>query len=187
MALDLKQMEKELLASPLQSPYSTPLAVAVVSDALRLGGLVPPLSGEWAPLQKAHAARLGEQVGVLAHLLASTSLRDTTVVAIHGAPRPALPALTAFFDLVEPLTAEMVRANAFRREEFVRKWLFVWGGEVAGETAEQMKKKMEQLDYRKTLAEYAKAETARKAEAEKRAAALKAAQEAEAASRGWRE
>ncbi len=187
MALVLAQMEQEVTATPLVSPYSFDLSVAVISDAFRLGGRAPPPRSLWSQLQKAHPERLGEQVGMLAHLLASTSLRAASAEAIQTSKRKEVEGIEEFFDQVEPLTAEMVRANAFRREEFVRKWLATWGGGIAGETAAQGAQRIASLDYRTTLAEYGKAEAARKAEAEKRAQLLREAQEREAAARGWRE
>jgi hypothetical protein len=187
MALTLKQLEQELLGSPLQSPYSNELAVAVVSDAFRLANLKPPPSTTYEQLKQKHPERLPEQMGMLAHLLASTHLRDETSEALRKTARDLVAGLTNFFEQVEPLTAEMVRGNAFRREEFVRKWAATWGVPIAGETAEQSQQKLTALDYRQTLAEYQRAEAARKAEADKRAQLLREAQEREAAARGWRE
>jgi hypothetical protein len=187
MPLVLTQLEQEAAAAPLVSPYSLDLSAAVIADAFRLAGQRPPPAATWPKLQKAHPERLVEQAGLLAHLLASTSLRAATTEAINSTKKDATAGLGEFFDQVEPLTGEMVRANAFRREEFVRKWLATWGGRPAGESAEQSAKKLAALDYRTTLAEYQKAEAARKAEAEKRAQLLKEAEEREAAARGWRE
>ena len=81
----------------------------------------------------------------------------------------------------------MIRANAFRQEEFLRRWIEAVGGSVAGESAKDSKKRLEQLDYRKTLAEYDRAEKARQAEAARRAKLLQEAADREAAARGWRE
>jgi hypothetical protein len=188
MAFDLKRIRSEAQAAPLPSPYPLDLAVAIVNDTLRLAGLVPPSAQRWkqAPL-KGRSKLHEEQVGMLAHLLATTSLREETVRAIDRARFDAPKALGAFFEAVAPLTAEMIRANAFRQEEFLRRWIEAVGGEVGGESARDSKKRLEQLDYRKTLAEYERAEKARQAEAERRAKLLQEAAEREAAARGWRE
>lgn len=192
MALSLRQFETELAAAPLASPYSWPLTLAVICDVYRLAGRAPPpaslfeLPGDTKEFQQQRSRR-ADQLGVLAHLLASTSLRDESVRALQcAAPDPA-QALPAFFAAVEPLTAEMIRANAFRREELVRRWLEVVGGMVDGETPAQSQARLQQLDYRSTLSEYGRAEKAREAEAERRAKLLREAQERETAARGWRE
>ncbi|HSB60745.1 MAG TPA: hypothetical protein VLI67_03430 [Vicinamibacteria bacterium] len=188
MAFDLRRIQAEAQAAPLASPYPLELSVAVVCDCFRLAGLVPPsakgrkraAAGGKAPLRE-------EQTGMLAHLLATTSLRDETVRALGGRRVDVTKALADFFGAIAPLTAEMIQANAFRREEFLRRWIESIGGEVAGEGSAESAERIEQLDYRRTLAEYDRAEKARKDEAERRARLLKEAADREAAARGWRE
>jgi hypothetical protein len=80
-----------------------------------------------------------------------------------------------------------VRSNAFRQEEFLRHWIAVCHGRVAGETAAQSRQRLEQLDYRQAMAEYKKADAARKAEAARRAQLLREAQQREEQAKGWRE
>ena len=188
MAFDLKRIRSEAQAAPLPSPYPLDLAIAIVNDTLRLASLAPPNAKKWkqAPL-KGKGKLHEEQVGMLAHLLATTSLRDETVSAIDPKRFDVTKTLGAFFEAVAPLTAEMIRANAFRQEEFLRQWIEAVGGEVAGESRKESKKRLEQLDYRKTLAEYDRAEKSRQAEAGRRAKLLQEAAEREAAARGWRE
>ncbi len=190
LAFDLKRIRDELAAAPLPSPYPLDLAAAVVDDCFRLAGRLPlPWKDfkEWTS-KKAKRRLLAEQLGMLAHVLAVTSLRDQTVATL--AVHPELDAgkvLDGFFDAIAPLTAEMIRANAFRQEEFLRRWIAAVGGTVEGEAPEASNRRLDQLDYRKTLKEYTRAEDARKAEAEKRARLLREAAEREAAARGWRE
>jgi hypothetical protein len=186
MAFDLERIQRELRAAPLVSPYPLDLSVAVLSDVFRMAGVVPPARSTWAAWTKRAHKLWGEQMGMLAHALASTVLREETVRAIGPRFDPS-SALEPFFEAVKPLTAEMIRANAFRQEEFLRKWIAAVGGAVAGESEKESKKRAAQLDYRQTLAEYDKAEAARKAEAERRAKLLQQAAQNEAAARGWRE
>jgi hypothetical protein len=130
----------------------------------------------------------GEQLAMLAHSLTMPALRAESVRAlIASRPADLGPRLERFFDEIWPLTAEMMRANSFRREEALRRWALVCGAEVTGETGAQSRQRLEELDYRTALVEYEKAEKARQEEAERRAEALRKAQEAEAAARGWRE
>jgi hypothetical protein len=188
VAFDLGRIRTEAQAAPLPSPYPFDLAIAIVNDTFRLAGLAPPDTKKWKQIAPRAKKKLGEeQVGMLAHLLATTSLREGTVSAIDPGRFDAPPALGAFFEAVAPLTAEMIRANAFRQEEFLRRWIEAVGGEIAGESRKESKKRLEQLDYRKTLAEYDRAEKTRQAEAARRAKLLKEAAEREAAARGWRE
>ena len=187
MPLVLSELEREFAAQPLVSPYSSTLATAVVSDVFRRAGHRAPQPELWTTLALAHPARFAEQLGMLAHLLAATSLGAVTVEGLGVLPRDPPAPLTRFFEEIEPLTAEMIRGNAFRREELVRKWLAAFGGSVAGESVEESAHRVQALDYRATLAEYAKAEAARSQEATERARLIKEAAEREAAARGWRE
>jgi len=186
MAFELKRIQEELRAAPLVSPYPLDLSVAIVSDVFRMAGVVPPARSTWAGWTKREHKLWGEQMGMLAHALASTSVREETVRALAPRFDPS-GALGPFFEAVRPLTAEMIRANAFRQEEFLRKWISMVGGTIAGESDKESKKRVAQLDYRQTLVEYEKAEAARKAEAERRAKLLQQAAQNEAAARGWRE
>ncbi|MCC6464680.1 MAG: hypothetical protein IT463_05000 [Planctomycetes bacterium] len=193
--LDLKRIQAELAASPLHSPYAWDLACAVVNDLFRLAGMAPVADARLNEWRGKPGPRTAEQMGMLAHLLAATSLRTATVAALADLrdPDPAAErstvtgVLQAFFEAIEPLTAEMIRANQFRQEEFLRRWAQVWGLAMAGEDAAAAARRLEGLDYRKSLRELQEAEAARKGEAEARAKALREAAERDAAARGWRE
>jgi len=189
MAFDLKRLETEIGAAALESPYSVELGAAVVSDTFRLSGLLPPPSAWWRRSRGSRPADalFGEQAGMLGWLLNTTSLREQAVAALRAAQPEPERVLEAFFEAVQPLTGEMIRANAFRREEFLRRFVEAVGGQVAGETAEQSRRRLEQLDYRKTMADYKAADQARKEEAERRAKLLAEAAQREADARGWRE
>lgn len=186
MAFDLAAIRNALAASPLASPYSFELSAAIVNDTLRKALARPPNKKEWTAWRRKRHKLWLEQLGMLAHALAVTPLRRETIAAIPPG-FDALRELPEFFDHIEPLTAEMIRSNRFRQEEFLRRWIARVGGVVEGERAKQSRDRLSQLDYRKTLAEYKKAQAARKAEAAKRAAALRAAAQREAQARGWRE
>jgi len=193
MALDIGRIVRELQSAPIESPYPLELASAVVADCFRHAARVPVADASWKEwAARKDWPRFAEQLGMLAHLLATTSLREETVAAMRTEPSAdraaSTEALLGFFTAVEPITAEMVRSNAFRREELVRRWIAAWSGAIEGETPEQSAGRLEQLDYRKTLAEYGKAEEARKAEAERREQLLREeAAKKEAEARQWRE
>jgi hypothetical protein len=187
VAFDLARVRKELEAAPLASPYPPELAAAIVSDTFRLGGVVPPEASAWKAWRIKRRPYYEEQLGMLAHALAATALREQSVAALLEKPVEPAAALPAFFDAVIPLTAEMIRSNTFRQEEFLRRFIETLGAGVAGETARQSAARLRQLDYRQTLAEFNKAEASRKQEAARRAKLLQEARDKEAAARGWRE
>jgi len=189
MAFDLARIKQQLEAAAIASPYTLELAAAIVSDTFRLGGVVPPQLSGWKALTKKRKERqlAEEQLGMLAHVLVATALREQSIAALLEKPVEPAAALPAFFDAVVPLTAEMIRSNTFRQEEFLRRWIEMLGGSVAGESAKQFAARLQQLDYRRTLAEFDKAEGARKQEAARRAKLLQEARDKEAAARGWRE
>lgn len=188
MSFDLARIRQQLEAALIASPYPPDLSAAVVSDTFRLGGIAPPAAATWRTwLRKKKGDLSEEQAGMLAHILLTTALREGTVQTLSEKPVDPTAALPSFFDKVKPLTAEMIRSNAFRQEEFLRRWIEAMGGRVQGETPKQSKARLAQLDYRSTLDEFKKAEAARKEEAAKRAKLLQEARDKEAAARGWRE
>lgn len=186
MAFDLARIKKELEGALIASPYPADLSAAVVSDTFRLARVVPPEPSAWKAWTKKRPLR-EEQLGMLAHALLNTALREESIGALAKTAVEPLAALPSFLDKVEPLTAEMIRSNAFRQEEFLRRWIEAIGGSIDGETARQSKARLQQLDYRTTLEEFKRAEGARKAEATRRAKLLQEARDREAAARGWRE
>jgi hypothetical protein len=157
-----------------------------VADVWRLAGHRPLSLGEWEAVRKKRAT-IDAQLGVLAHALSSTSLGAASAETLRQSGVAMAAALDRFFAEIAPLEAEMMRANAFRQEEYLRWWTLAIGGQVAGEDTAQSAARLGQLDFKKTLAEYQAAEAARKAEAEKRERELRAAAEREAEARGWRE
>ena len=187
MPLDLPRVRAELAENTLVSPYPASLAVAVVADVFRTAGLRPLLVGEWETLQQAAGVAWEGQLGMLAHALASTSLRAASVEALQASQLAMAGVLTGFFAEIAPLEAEMVRSNAFRQEEFLRWWMRALGGTILGEAVADSAARLGKLDYKKTLVEYQAAEKARAQEAEKRAEALREAEKREAEARGWRE
>ena len=186
MAFDLEAIRGELQGAPLASPYPFELSASIINDTFRMALVRPVSKKQWDGWKRKGHELWGEQVVMLAHALASTSLRAETVRTLSPSFDAAV-GLQRMFELIEPLTAEMIRSNRFRQEEFLRKWIACVGGQIAGEKARFSKQRVEQLDYRKTLAEYKKAEVARKKEAASRAKALREAAQREAQARGWRE
>lgn len=187
MAFDLKQLQEQLVAGPLLSPYPHDLAVAIICDTFRLAKVRPPELAVWQVFPQRFVSSLWrEQVAMLAHVLASSSLREETVQLLKPDFDTA-QALERFFESTGPLTGEMIRSNAFRQEEFLRKWIHAIGGQVKGETERESLRRMENLDYRRAMKDFEKAEKARKEEAEKRERMLREAAQKAADARGWRE
>ena len=182
MAFELPRIKRELEGGLIASPYPFDLAAAIVSDTFRLGGVVPPSANVWKTwLASRKKTLFPEQLGMLAHVLLASSARTAAVDTLREKPIDPVGALPAFFDKVEPLTAEMIRANVFRQEEFLRRFVECLGGKIQAETPKVSKERLAQLDYRTTLEDYRKADAARKAEAEKRAKLLQEARDREAA------
>jgi hypothetical protein len=186
MAYELARIHSELLEAGVPPAFPLPVAIAIVSDTFRLAGLAPPRATEWSR-RSSKLGHLAEQAAFLAHVLASTSLRAQAVDEIKATRVDPGPALWSFFEAVAPLTGEMLRTNRFRQEEFLRRFIASLGGSVAGESAGQSEKKLDQLDYRKTLAEFDKVGEARQKEAARRAQLLREAAQREEYAKGWRE
>lgn len=186
MAFNLAAIMRELEAAPPAAELPWDVGVAVLSDTLRVAGLVPPAAGAWKGWRK-RWPRAEELVPELARALTATSLRSDTVRTLEAQGAFPRNGFDQFFDSAAPLTLEMVRGNPFRREEFLRYWIERCGGTVLGESEAQSQARLAQLDYRQALAEYKKAESARKAEAARRAQLLREAKQREEQAKGWRE
>lgn len=187
MAFDLANIRRQIEQAPLSAPLHLDLGVAVVCDLWRLANLAPADDRSWRHWSRGSWPNFAAQLGMLAHFMAVSDLRGQSITALRASQVRASDVLPKFFERVLPLTGEMIRANVFRQEEFLRRWIEALQGEVAGETREDSARRLESLDYRKTLAELREAEEARKREANARAQALKEAAERDAAARGWRE
>lgn len=187
MPFDLAAIRRQIEQAPLSAPLDLAIGIAVVFDLWRLANLAPAGDKQWRQWGQGSWTNFAAQLGMLAHFMAVSDLRDQSIAALRASQVRAAEALPVFFERVEPLTGEMIRANVFRQEEFLRRWIEALQGEVAGETREESARRLESLDYRKTLAELRQAEEARKREASARAQALKEAAERDAAARGWRE
>ncbi|MCY1040568.1 hypothetical protein OV208_04465 [Corallococcus sp. bb12-1] len=187
MAVSLVKLREQLAASPIVSPYPHDLAVAIICDTFRQASQKPPSQAEWDKLEKRLKTPLfREQVGMLAHVLVSSELRKKTVLYLTGDRTPQAR-LQQFLEEVLPLTAEMIRSNAFRQEEFLRRWLSVVGADIEGETEQQSKERLKALDYRQAVTDLRRIEEARKEEADRRTKMLQEAQQKDAEARGWRE
>ena len=189
MSFDLKR----LLADARQAmmPLHRDIAVAAINDLFRFSEIAPVPDADWEKWRQRWPS-LEEKIAVLGALIAHGGLRPPTVDAMKTvAGRAHAPSqLARFFERIEPLTAEMIRTNAFRLEEFVRAWIAEWNGTIEGETPVDSVKRLQKLDYGATLREMARAEAHRKEEADRRAKALREAEEAAAAAaaaQGWRE
>lgn len=184
MPFDVKKVMQELEATPMLSPYPPELSRAVVNDVFRHAGLRPISSASWIERESMGGLpHMAEQAGMLAHALASTSLGKETRRTLTGGKSQA-DVLDGFFRSIEPLTAELIRNNTFRQEEFVRKWIAAVQGTVAGETPAESRARLDDLDLGKMSAELEKADKAREKEAKRRAEAMRKAAEAAAAQMG---
>ncbi len=188
---DLARIRQELEGAPPEAAYDAELAAAVVSDVFRDATVTPPPPSAWQALaaRGTRAEHRPGQLAALARILTTTGLRDATIQALRARPPGDTTALLeGFLEAIWPLTAELILGNAFRQEELLRRWIETCGGTIAGEDPAESRRRLEQLDYRRTLAAVEKAEKARLSEAAARAEALrKARAEAEEAARGWRE
>ncbi|MDP6945975.1 MAG: hypothetical protein QF464_17625 [Myxococcota bacterium] len=189
MPFDLETIQVELDAAPLTAPLPVELAFAIVDDLVRRSGGSPVDIPQWEAWLADGHERWCDQLSVLGWMLtAAATLADASVAAWKAAPHPLEPRLETFFKSIEPLTAEMMRANAFRREETLRKWIVhVCNDKATGETKKATQRRMRELDYKTTLREFAKAEKARKKEAARRKQLLAEARKREAEARAWRE
>jgi len=188
MAFDVKNIQKQLTDVPLVSPYPHDLAVAIICDTFRLAGVRPPSRADWEDLERRAKtpALWREQVVMLAYVLTSSTLGADTAAMLRKNTDSAT-VMKGFFVQVEPLTAEMIRSNAFRQEEFLRKWVHAVDGQVKDESPRETAARLKQLDYREALQEMQRAEAARRKEADKRAKDLADAAQRAADARGWRE
>ncbi len=184
MDCELEGLISEVEQAPLHSPFPLDVSIAIVSDCFRMASLEPVLEKDWQRWEEKTGTLWREQMGMLAHLLTSTSLREVTVAALCEAADDRRPMLHRFFDQIEPLSAEMIRSNKFRREECIRRWLQWCGAGVSGESLQESQSRLDRLDYRKTLEVYERAEKARKEEMKVR---MEKARQQKAAARGWRE
>lgn len=186
MAFDIAGLRQELDAAPSSADLPWAVGVAVVSDTFRLAGLVPPAPRAWDGWRRKWP-RSEQLVSALALALVATSLRAESVRALEASRVVARDALEGFLEAASPLSAEMVRTNPFRQEEFLRHWTKACRGRIAGETPRESETRLGQLDYRQALAEYAKAEGERKKDAARRAQLLREAQKRAEQAKGWRE
>jgi len=189
MMVDLAKIREELKAAPLHSPIPSKLARAIVNDVMRAVHADPIPGRHWKRWEKRTGTHWSDQLQMLAWMLRGSSLGESALQAlrVYSIDRAPREALDAFFEAIQPLTGEMIRSNDYRQEEFIRRFMSVIGGSIAGETNEESAERLAKLDYRKTVNEYERARTARKAEDARRReeAALAARRAADA--RGWRE
>ncbi len=177
--MNIKALLAEIAAAPPYAGLDRAIAVAILNDLFRKAGGTPLPDPAWDTQWRAIHA-------VLAHWASTTRFGESTVQQLRRTQKPEA-GYRAFNEAVEALNEELILSNAFRREEILRHWAAAWGLAIEGETPAESKKRLETLDYRRTLKEFARAEESRKSEEAARLAALAAAQAAEEAARGWRE
>jgi hypothetical protein len=185
----LKEVTSDLANAPIATPVAYDLAVAILLDTLRRAAKPAPADGTFVKWRKDPDFPLWqEQMCMLGWFLTvSDSLRQATESG-WDVPDP-IAQLRKLRSDTAPLTAEMMRSNAFRQEEFLRRWAQCIGLTIDGEDVTTSAERVVYLDYRVVLREYAQAEDARLKEEESRQAAIRKAEEERRATeaRGWRE
>lgn len=166
--LPVAAMQAALHAVALQPPVPPDVAIAVVNDCLRLAGRVPVADATWDAWWRDSHPSWTAQVGMLGAWLMDRTPQGLTIGWMGAATASPDRVLESFFAAIAPLSAEMLRNNPYRQEEFVRRWGACWGASMAGETADQSAARLAWLDYRQTLAEYERARRARREESRRR-------------------
>ena len=185
MAFNITVIMEEVAAAPSMSPLPDAVARATLNEVFTEAGVEAVTPDRWAALTAEPGSLAPEQLRMLAWLMrASPTLRASSVDAIMS---QAHLFLAPFLDAIEPITAEMIRANRFRQEEVLRRWASVVGTGIEFESRSKSRKRLTRLDYKKTLKEYTGADAKAKAAEEARIKALEEARQREADSRGWRE
>lgn len=185
MKIDLGKVATWAGAETLVSPLPRLAAQEGLCALLREAAITPPISADWEKWRQSYGDLFDEQLGMLVWLLGCEAIREPTRVALRSARTRRLPRgrIQRFFSRLGPITGEMVRANALRREEFVRKWAREMGIGIASETPDESQARVDALDYRVA------ARKLKRAEAAARKAAVKQASPAAQPTwpRGWRE
>lgn len=183
--LDLTAVQARLAAAVRSSTVPDgALARARLADHLRDAGLVPVLPEEYDRAVDGFDAETERRLASLVSLLELEPVQ--AAVAQNAAPASAGQFVsTAVIDLAREtplLTIEVLAQSEQRVEELSRRFVAAIRASVAGETAEESKKRLHKLDYARLLEEAEKARTA----AAERAERLRQLQEQQEQRRGRR-
>jgi hypothetical protein len=183
--LDLTGVQAKLAASVRASTVSdAALTRARLADHLRDAGLIPVLPEEYDRAVGIFDVEAERRFAALVSLLELEPVRAT--VAQNAAPASAGQLVsTALIDVARDtplLTIEVLAQSEQRVEELSRRFVAALRANIAGETAEESKKRLHKLDYGRLLEEAEKARTA----AAERAERLRQLQEQQEQRRGRR-
>ena len=183
--LDLTAVQAKLAASVRASSVpDVTLTRARLADHCRDAGLVPVLPEEFDRAVATLDAEAERRLALLVSLLELEPVRAT--VAQHAATWPVQQLVTVVFTGLAQdtplLTIEILGQSEQRVEELARRFLAAIRASISGETAEESKKRLHKLDYRRLLEEAEKARTA----ASERAERLRQLQEQQEQRRGRR-
>ncbi len=183
--LDLAAVQTKL-AEAVRASAEPDLALtrARLADHCRDAGLVPVLPEEFDSDARALDAEGQRRLGLLVALLELEPVRAAVAHAAAGSS-VELIATTAFVGLAQGtnlLTLDVLSQSGQRVEELARRFAAALRASIAGETAEESKKRLHKLDYGRLLEEAEKA----KAAATERAERLRQLQEQQEQRRGRR-
>lgn len=183
--LDLGPLQAKLTAAVRAAAEpDAALTRARLADHLRDAGLVPILPDEFDRAIESFDVESERRLTVLVAALELEPVRGAIVNAAAPASAGQLVS-TALVELVREtplLTLDVLTQSEQRVEELARRFVATLRANVAGETAEESKRRLHKLDYGRLLAE---AEKAKEAAAE-RAERLRLLQEQQEQRRGRR-
>jgi hypothetical protein len=164
--LDLAAVQARLADSVRRAGDADPdLTRARLADGCRDAAVAPALPEEFDAAVKGLDGEGWRRLAVLVGTLDLTPVRAALPQLPAG--RSGAEAVAAFAGVARGtplLTIEVLEQSELRVEELARRLLAEFGAAVAGETADESKKKLHRLDYGRLLAE---AEQARQAAAER--------------------
>ncbi len=183
--LDLPALQAKLTAAVRASAEpDVPLTRARFADALRDAGLVPLPPDEFDRAIESFDVEGERRLGVLVAALELEPVR--AAVGSSAAPASAGQLVSAaVIELARDtplLSLEVLAQSEQRVEELARRLVAALRATIAGETAEESKKRLHKLDYARLLAEAEKAKEA----ATERAERLRQLQEQQEQRRGRR-
>lgn len=133
-------------------PLDRDLVVARLFDGWRDAGLPVPALATFATDLVDFDLEAWQRLDLLSRLLRESSQARDLLEAIGAPKRRHAAGRAACFDRfcvreARLLTIELLSRAPFRAEEFVRKWIHVAGGSVAGETPTVSAQRLARLDF----------------------------------------
>jgi hypothetical protein len=183
--LDLSPIQARLVAAMRASTSpDVELIRARLADHCRDASLLPLLPEEFDRAAESLDAEAQRRLALLVSLLELEPVRSAVAQLAQAWPvhQVVSSAFTGLAQDTSLLTLEVLSQSEQRIEELARRFLAAIRASIAGETAENSKKRLNKLDYGRLLAEADKAKTA----AAERAERLRQLQEQQEQRRGRR-